>query len=438
MQFHPNKNFVSHDYDNGILWVTPEIDSDRRGEIHLRMCRKEVVANFKYTGSFVWIATDGYFYAQVDHLWTYPLWYNDDTKEIWASWSDIETRDFELDNVFYAMRELFQGTMTVGNLSGRQGVDRIPPDHYVKNGTIGRYTHTFDLNQKSPPISSWSEILEKSILQNCQDGDVLFLSGGRDSTTIANYAIHHGINLQYVHITSKMDKQDTRACFEFQNRTGIKVEYINPGDIEDVYTNRETHWHDGSFRFKYNAMKHVGGSRGITGEFGASERGHQTINYILQSENITTDKLVTLHLSTLESRNDFTATKIFADKSFDVHEIGRFRQQAYDYLMNYFEEHIAYHYGNASNDDERFEVLLSVMKQEHESYRLYGYSQDMDHSWRHPFACYDWSNVIFNTNPIVRRIGKHERWVYRMATKELPWFVDSAWQFGKPRGLGSL
>ena len=40
-----------------------------------------------------------------------------------------------------------------------------------------------------------------------------------------------------------------------------------------------------------------------------------------------------------------------------------------------------------------------------------------------------------NTCPIVRKIGKHDRWVYKMATKNCEWFDDTAWQFGRPRGM---
>lgn len=436
MKFHKNKNFIEKQYHNGTLWYAGNLSEDDLSYIHLKLCRKEI-PNSKWSMSIVWQSKeDGYFFAQVDHLSTYPLWYNDDTKEIWAQWSDVEKRDFPTNDLFYAQRELFLDTMTIGELSPRQGVDRIMPDHCIKNGTLKRYKHSFDLSKKAPPINTWEEILHNAIKTNCKDGDMLFLSGGRDSTTIANFAIFNEIDLDYVHISDSDDKLDTQSTKQFESNNGIKVNYLHPDDIKEFLPEyHDNHWHDGSFRFKYNAMKTLGKTRGLTGEFGASEHGHSKINYIHQCTDLTTDKLVNLHITTLEARNDASATPIWTDKGFLKHEIGKLRKDAYEYILDYVEDLITYNWQKANTKEQQLEVLLNILKQEHESYRLFGYSQDPDHTWNHPLADWTWADIIMNTCPIVRKIGKHDRWVYKMATKNCEWFDDTAWQFGRPRGM---
>lgn len=437
MKFYPNQNFQKRQYHNGTLWYAGKITENELSNIHLRMCRKEI-PTVKKNFALVWLSED-YWFGQVDHLSTYPLWFNEETEEIWCQWSDVHKRDFEDDLVFQQMKEIFLGTMTVGYLTPKQEVLRVLPDHIVKNGTLHRYTHSFHIDKSPPPITSWGDILSQSVTDICNNGDTLFLSGGRDSTTIANFAVHNGIDLNYIHISSNDQKLDTQSCKKFEQEMGIKVEYLHPKDVKEYLPeHHDEHWHDGSFRFKYNAMKTLGLKVGITGEFGASEQGHGTINFIHQCTNLTTEKLVNLHITSLESRNDFTATNIFTDKSFEVSDIGNIRRRAYNYIVQYVEELLDYHWQFAKTKEQKIEVLLNIFKQEHESYRLFGYSQDQDHVWYHPLASYDWCNIILNTNPIVRKIGKHERWAYKMATKNYDWFNKTAWEYGPPRGMGSL
>lgn len=439
LKFYPNKNFEKHEYHNGILWVAGSSSKRKRGKWHISLSRREL-PELKSNNSIVWLNTeDNFFVAQVDHLSTYPLWYNDDTTEIWSTWDDVEQRNFEPNKIFYAMRDLFLGTMTVGSHSPYEGVERVLPDHCIRNGTVMRYTHSFDLTKSVPPTEEWGNILNQCIVDNCSDGDVLMFSGGRDSTTIANFAIYNNIDLKYIHITSNRNKPDSLACKDFAERAGINVQYIDPRDIKNVYTSEDKYWHDGSFPFKYNALTHVKGTTGITGEFGASERGHQTINYIHQSRDLTLEKLINIHISTLESRNDSCANTAHMDGLIEgVREHARMRELAWEYVLDYFNEIYEELLLNATNDREVFAILLSVMRQEHESYRLFGYSQDMDHNWKHPLADWRWCNIIDNTDPIARQTGAHERLVYKMAASQYDWFIDSAWKFGKPRGLGSL
>jgi len=329
------------------------------------------------------------------------------------------------------MRDLLYGQMTVGTRTPCQTVKRLQPDHYLDNGTQFRYRWSIE-PRSGPPMSDWQTILMDCVDRNTNDGDVLFLSGGRDSTTIANVAHHLGKKLQYVHITKGKPNPDTTACKEFAKNIGIEVNYINAWEHQTEF-NEYDYWHDSSYIPKRNCIEYLKATSGVSGEMGVSESGSKKINPILQMPNITVEQLTNIWLSTLEARNESVASPLIHTDYTTDHRFYEFYETAYNELIKYYEE-LWQHY--ASIEDNKYLLKCAIMmhQQDHESYRLHNYSQDVI-IWKHPLADYKWYDLIMNCDTKLKGVHYHKRYPYLVSSKTWNWFDKTAWNYGGPRGL---
>ena len=428
MNFHSNPNFAHHELWNGNLYIAGDcnIDTDTLGKLFSDHNIPECKGNF----AIVWKGTDGWCFAQTDHLNTYPLWYKEDGSEIYSLWSQVT--DIQKDDVFYAMRDLLYGQMTVGTRTPCQTVKRLQPDHYLDNGTQLRYRWSIE-ERSGPPMSEWQNILYDCVDRNTNDGDVLFLSGGRDSTTIANVAHHLGKKLQYVHITAGKPNPDTTACKEFAKNIGIEVNYIDAfGELQ--YFDEYNYWHDSSYAPKRTCLNYLGAKSGISGELGVSESGSKKINPILQMPDINIEQLTNIWLTTLEARNESVASSLIHTDYTKDHRFYEFYEQAYKELIEYYESHWI-HYSESGDNNHLFKCALMMHQQDHESYRLHNYSQDVILQWNHPLADYKWYDIIMNCDIKLKGVHYHKRYPYLVASRAWSWFDTTAWNYGGPRGL---
>lgn len=432
MKFHDNPNFVKHQMYNGVLWLagwcdhTPERLSQLFADHDIPVTRGQF--------ALVWQGTDGWWCAQCDHMCTYPLWYSNDGANVYSLWSQAVAADRQSDEVFFAMRDLLYGQMTVGTRTSRQETKRVQPDHCLDRGTQIRYRNSIDVNSAGPPESEWADRLHTAIKRNCSDGDVLFLSGGRDSTTIANVAHHAGIQLDYVHITRGKSNPDTQSCREFAQNVGITVNYLDPWNSNPDYQEGD-YWHDSSYAPKRECLRILGVHRGVSGELGASESGSKKINTILQRPDITIEQLTNIWMTTLEARNESVASPLIHTDYTEHHLESRFWKQAYQEIVQHY-EHLYSELSQQTQDSQQlFKAAIMLHQQDHEVYRLHNYSQDLEMRWRHPFTDPAWCDIIWNVSPERRRLHHHNREVYRLSASAWPWFDTTAWKYGGPRGL---
>lgn len=428
MKFQTNSNFTHHRLWHGDLWIAGNcnIEPDTFGKVFSDHDIPNTEGNF----AVVWIGDDGWWMAQTDHLNTYPLWYREDGTEVYSLWSQVE--NINRDDVFYAMRDLLYGQMTVGTRTPCQQVKRLQPDHCLDNGTQVRYRWSIN-ESNGPAMSEWQDILYNAVDKSCNDGDVLFLSGGRDSTTIANVAHKIGKKLQYVHITKGKPNPDTTSCKEFAENIGINVNYIDPWQRKNDW-NEYGYWHDSSYSPKRECILQLGATAGISGEMGVSESGSKKINPILQMPNITIEQLTNIWLSTLEARNESVASPLIHTDYTKDHRFYEFYETAYTELIGYF-DNLWEHYKQTDNPTHLFKCAIMMHQQDHESYRLHNYSQDVIIQWKHPLANFKWYNLIMNCDVTLKGVHYHNRQPYLVASRQWEWFDETAWKYGGPRGL---
>jgi hypothetical protein len=432
MKFHTNSNFVKHDLHNGTLWLAGWCDHPL-GKLNYMFADHDI-PDLRGQFGLVWQGHDGWWLAQCDHLCTYPLWYSNNGEHVYSLWEQATQNDRQSDEVFFAMRDLLYGQMTVGTRTARQETKRIQPDHCLDRGTQVRYRHSIDVTTDGPPESEWADRLHTAIKRNCSDGDVLFLSGGRDSTTIANVAHHAGIKLDYVHVTRGKDNPDTRSCREFASNIGIQVNYLDPWKSSPDYREGD-YWHDSSYAPKRECLRMLGKTHGVSGELGASESGSKKINTILQRPDITVEQLTNIWMTTLEARNESVANPVIHADYTESHMENRFWKQAYTEIIQYFDDMYAELAAQTNDNHQLLKAAIMMHQQDHEVYRLHNYSQDTEMNWRHPFTDPDWCDIIWNAPLERRKLHYHNREVYRIAATNWSWFDTTAWKYGGPRGL---
>ena len=432
MQFHENHHFKKHELYNGTLWLAGWCDH-APGKLNHMFADHEIP---QMNGQFglVWQGKDGWWLAQCDHLCSFPLWYSEDGEHVFSMWSDASSYDTKIDEIFYAQRDLIYGQMTVGNRTGRQDIKRVEPNWCVDRGTPVQYKHSLRMDYDGPDQSEWGNILKEAVRKNCKSGDVLFISGGRDSTTIANIAHNLGIGLKYIHVTRGKKNPDTESCKEFASNIGIDVHYLDPWE-EGIDYDEGDFWHDSSYAPKRQCLLKLGKKFGITGELGASESGSKKINTILQMPDITIEQLTNIWITTLEARNESVASsEIHADYTRDHLEY-KLYQKAYKEIVEFFEGDYRRCMGESTETHQRLKAAIMLHQQDHEAYRLHNYSQDLDLKWKHPFTDPYWFDIIMNAPLEAKKLHYHNREVYRIAAQDWEWFDTTAWNYGGPRGL---
>ena len=430
MIFRSSKHFRRHELNNGTLWLAGYIDRPL-GELNYRFADHDVL-DLKGQFGLVWQGHDGWWLAQCDHLCTYPLWYRHTTEEVFSHWCNVKGNDNDWDEIFFAQRDILHGQMTVGTRTPIKDIERVQPDHCLDAGTQMRYRWSLDVQWDGP--TDWHDRLLEAIKRNCEHGDVLMLSGGRDSTTIACVAKHLGIELDYVHITRGKTNPDTESCKEFAQELGIDVRYLDPWE-EELDWEEHYYWHDSSYAPKRQCLQMLGKTRGVSGELGASESGSKKINTILQRPDITIEQLTNIWITTLERRDEATASPLVHDDYTEWAEHNYFYATAYKEIIEHHEQMYEHYKSLTDETDQLLKAVVMLHQQDHEAYRLHNYSQDKELTWKHPFSHPAWFDVVWNAPLEKRKLNHHNREIYRIATEGCDWFKDTAWKYGGPRGL---
>ena len=237
-----------------------------------------------------------------------------------------------------------------------------------------------------------------------------------------------------VHITRGTENPDTTSCKQFARNIGIEVNYLNAFENLQYY-DEYRYWHDSSYAPKRTCLNWLGAKSGISGEMGVSESGSKKINPMLQCPDITVEQLTNIWLSTLEARNESVASPlIHTDYTVD-HRFYEFYEQAYKELIAHYESHWQHYSEQSTESQYLLKCAIMMHQQDHESYRLNNYSQDVILQWKHPFADFDWYNLIMNCDTKLKGVHFHKRQPYLTASKTWKWFDTTAWQYGGPRGL---
>lgn len=326
----------------------------------------------------------------VDHFGTIPLFYTD--KVVGTYYIDVRNSivDPKVNELEQEMINV-HGGYNFGKYTNIKGLLRVEPCTYVWNGVTERFISVLqrELNEFDPVHC---QELFKAAIDRCTGANnTLFLSGGKDSSTIAGCMKHWDYNFNTISLYSShqqySEKKVVERLDEFYN---IKTEYVEieySGKILNGLNDRFfSFWVENPFGAKRAAIKKLGLEQNtqITGEGGPLVFQHKMpLTYAIQSPNATIkDYCKTLAIDTITNHKIASpnVAYIWEDRIHLVEKIA-------DYYVEQYES-----FGDADYTNR----LLHLQTVDTCAYRNFAYSQDNEITWTHPY--FDWDFVYYVCN----------------------------------------
>jgi len=327
----------------------------------------------------------------VDHFSTIPLFYTDDNV-VGTYYIDVRNAidDLKINDDEQEMIDL-HGGYNFGKFTNIQGLFRVEPCTYVWNGVVKRFI-TLLQRELTEFSATHCQKLFKAAIDRCTgESNTLFLSGGKDSSTLAGCMKHWNYNFNTISLHSPnqqySEKKIVERLDEFYSidTQYVEVEYSGKilGQLNERFFN---FWIENPFGAKRSAVKRVGLENNvqITGEGGPLVFQHNMpLAYAIQSPSSTIKdycKILAIDTITnhkIASPND---SYIWNDKVHLVEKIANF------YLDEY----------NSFGDADYTNKLLHLQTVSTCAYRNFAYSQDAEITWTHPY--FDWDFVYYVCN----------------------------------------
>jgi asparagine synthetase B (glutamine-hydrolysing) len=388
----------------------------------------EIRGNF----AFVWVGERDWV-AAVDHLSSIPLFFSDNCIsnlfcDLMAKLENPQkNRSIEFQMGFLGGQSFYSDETTV------QGIRRILPGHYVKNGKATPYIDYLSYLGDEPPNPLLFRNLTESIFSDLvATENTLLLSGGTDSTALAAISkkLRVDKSFHYLNIFSSLQLSEEKETVE-QVAKDMELEVrfqeiLLSGDIDPEISHRQfCFWIENPFPGKRKAIELNGRSqtRIFTGEIGdqlfGGPKNPALLNYAFQTKNISPEAVakIWVNLSDTYGRESGFATNNRIEAVIESDSVAR---EAYTQLVG----NIADVFEKMKSKDylHRIMLLNYLVKG---PYRMWAYSQD-SLDWAHPFA--DWqlfdycfrrpSNEKVSSGGISKSILL-EHW--RSYLSELPW-----------------
>ena len=279
---------------------------------------------------------------------------------------------------------------------------------------LKRHKHDISLIHDSVidcSIEELREILESIILDYAEDNNALFLSGGKDSTTLAH--ILKKLDIPFVPVSLHSTNAVTTeydVVKQIEKELDIEVQYVQLDHIPEVDFK---YWVENPYTAKCIAIERLGLQDHIifTGEVGTGEmQVNQPLLYTAQM-GYRPDDLARWHVNVCGSYRKNNAVRRTSQDEIYLECVRYFRSRLEEW-------------------DKHPDILNRVMfgrLQEEGSYRLFNYSVDK-YNWCHPFAETDF---IYRCVNMPSRF-KGSKNLYREMYPEL---TDIPWRYPKS-GLG--
>lgn len=198
--------------------------------------------------------------AIVDHLANFPLYYSD--KKMTSIFADILSESNQFNHKCYEMLNLLSGH-TIGIETNWQGIYRLQPGHVfyrnqqIKYLGIAESVHT-DL--KDPTF--FKKTLERVFKENVAEHNILIMSAGRDSVTIAGILKKLKLldRFEIIHIYSELQP---RGEIDFVKNIVLEMDlkvhfyrqdFVIGASAED-HLRQNCFWQDNAFLLKKLAVK---------------------------------------------------------------------------------------------------------------------------------------------------------------------------------------
>lgn len=387
----------------------------------------EVRGNF----AFVWQGQEETI-AAVDHVATYPLFYSHSA----------------LSHIFHALKEHtpnptpnpkvswqieFLGGQSLSTETTVKEISRLLPGHYLRGSKQTSYIDFFAYeNEGLAHRERFRSMVEQCVARAAKERNVLLLSGGTDSTTLAGIVKKLGLDstFEFVHIYSDSQTLTEKKVVErISQEMGLSVRHCQvrfAGDILPEQKQRQfSFWIENPFPAKRQGVEASGlaHARIFTGEvsdqlFGGPKNS-ALLNFALQAPRFSADEIAALWIQQsatygkssssvvsgrvfLEVIDDSFAAEAYAELVADIASLFR-RMRSRDFLN-------------------RVMLLNYLVKG---PYRTWAYSQD-ELDWAHPFASWELFDYAFQLRSS-EKIGPGGRQKailldsWRSHLSELPW-----------------
>ena len=296
---------------------------------------------------------------------------------------------------FFKERD-FLGGWTVSDRSPLTGLKRYASKEILPQSKI------IDIS-----IKDLRNILENTIKKYATDKNVIFLSGGKDSSTLAYIFKKLEIPFEAVSLYSNISlTTELQAIKQLEKELEIKVNYFKLDTIPKVDF---PYWIENPYTAKCIAVKELNfiDHTIFTGEIGTGEmQVNQSLQYTAQM-GYKPKELSRWHVNVCGSYRRVKSTEYIHD------------DPIYFECIEHFENRFA-------EWDRHPDILNRVMfsrLQDEGAYRLFNYGLD-DLSWVHPFAENEWISACTNMPSKYKGTKNLYREMY-------PEMTDIAWRYPK-------
>ena len=387
---------------------------------------------------------DDEMFLVTDHFGSYPIWYKSQQENFLISvnqqasfyFYDLPKQNLSRNEQFFFERDMLGG-FTVSNRTQYNDIKRVQPDCivHIKNGvdSIKQFQSLMNDKITTENFAELRDNFEKYIIDKCSDKNVLFLSGGKDSATLAH--IIKKLNLQdkfkFISLWSAKSKTNEKeAVTRIAEAIGIEVQFVQieySGKIFDQKTNEQLFdfWIENSYSAKKKAIQILGLQDHLcwSGEVGVGNMQSRFVLQYFAQKGYNIEDMAKFHVNICGSYRRLCSVTseplaYMNPVSPDIY------QECVDYFKNQletFEEH-----------PDRINRLLFCRLKDESCFRLYPYSQDREIEWIHPYIEYNFINTCINLPSSVKFYNNKDKNIYRASWPEM---TNIPWEYAKS-GLG--
>lgn len=384
MQVLNTEKFTHYTSEFGDLYIAGRIDQEI-SEVFLSLNNGNFPKNLRGNFALIYINPKVTCFA-VDHFATIPLFYTD--SHVGTYFKDVyDTLTSPSSNDFIQKVIRLHGGYSLGSATNINEISRVEPCTYVWNNVSTKYIDIFEGGKQEFDKEKSIQILKTAVERCAGDSNAIFLSGGKDSSTLLGCMLDWGYDVDTVSLYSRHQLYSEKNIVErldeaYKTNTHfVEVEYsgkVLGGDNSQFFS----FWIENPFGAKRLAVDTLGwrNKTFITGEGGPLVFNHKIpLTYALQTGTIE-DYCRLLVIDTMWNHQVSSSNVEYIDaKNRDVLE---YITQEYVKTFSEFDSGV-----DITNR------LVHLQTVDTCCYRNFTYSQDKDINWVHPY--FDWNFVKY-------------------------------------------
>ena len=381
--------------------------------------------------------------ACVDHFCTIPIFY---TKKALSTYYWKLKKCTKLTNNEFNRKQMeFLGWFTVGSETFYNEILRVEPGNYLINNKQKKHIDIAKVNDAIFDKNMIRHKFEELVMnQSKNQNNVLSLSGGKDSVTLASIikklkiedrfqfvSMHSNYStLNEIEIVKKIEKDlNIEINYNYSDYSGKE---ILDDDVDHKFND---YWKEDNYYARHKIMKKYNAPHDKnyntllwTGEIGLGQmQSMQQISYLSQISKFDLQKLIQLHITILctNKRNHcvnmtFIDEKLNQIKKRSKHEYIQYKE-VYDYIYEYFKKR-----WETFETEDILNKAIYLRLREESAWRCFKASQDDEIEWFHPYADWDFiSSCVSTTSSLKFSKNKFDKNLYRLIWDDcickIPW-----------------